>query len=78
MEEADGILGDDCGMSPGMGIREIEAGVDGVYEGEEEEDEEEEEFNPYSFIAHLPPYNTVKHQTPEVRVFISFDRFITG
>lgn len=28
--------------------------------------EEEEEFNPYCFIAHLPPYNTVKHHTPEV------------
>lgn len=33
---------------------------------DEEDEDEEEEFNPYCFIAHLPPYNTVKHHTPEV------------
>lgn len=42
-------------------------GGDGAEEEEEEDEEEEEEFNPYCFIAHLPPYNTVKHHTPEVR-----------
>lgn len=45
---------------------EARAEEPGVHE--EEEIEEEEEFNPYCFIAHLPPYNTVKHHTPEVMV----------
>ncbi|CAM9782181.1 unnamed protein product, partial [Discosporangium mesarthrocarpum] len=44
--------------------REAQGGVE--VEHEEEEEEDEEEFNPYCFIAHLPPYNTVKHCTPEV------------
>eukprot|EP00752_Nemacystus_decipiens_P010799 g9606.t1 len=60
--------GDDDDLTPpGLAIREVEGGVDGVAEGEEEE-EDEEEFNPYCFIAHLPPYNTVKHHTPEAPV----------
>lgn len=37
-----------------------------VEEQQQQEEEEDEEFNPYCFIAHLPPYNTVKHYTPEV------------
>ena len=56
---------DDDEAPPGLAIREVEDGVDGVGEDDEEE-EDEEEFNPYCFIAHLPPYNTVKHHTPEV------------
>lgn len=44
-----------------VGLEGEEAG-----EAEDEEEEEEEEFNPYCFIAHLPPYNTVKHITPTV------------
>lgn len=63
-EEGGGDEDDDV-VPPGLAIREIEDGVDGVVE--DEEGEEEEEFNPYCFIAHLPPYNTVKHHTPEVR-----------
>ena len=59
--------------------KEVGVDVDGVEEEHqkqqqeqqqqqpEEEGAEEEEFNPYCFIAHLPPYNTVKHHTPEVR-----------
>ncbi|CAM9218677.1 unnamed protein product, partial [Ascophyllum nodosum] len=57
--------------------KEVGVDVDGVEEEHqkqqqeqqqqqpEEEGAEEEEFNPYCFIAHLPPYNTVKHHTPE-------------
>ncbi|CAM9117161.1 unnamed protein product [Ectocarpus sp. 12 AP-2014] len=55
--------------APGLVNREDDGqGVDGVVEEVEvdvEEEEDEEEFNPYCFIAHLPPYNTVKHHTPE-------------
>lgn len=43
---------------------EMEEGMEEQQQQEEEGDEDE--FNPYCFIAHLPPYNTVKHYTPEV------------
>eukprot|EP00903_Cladosiphon_okamuranus_P015698 g14492.t1 len=65
-EEEEAGSADDEDVAPGLAICEVEEGVDGVAEDEEEEDEEE--FNPYCFIAHLPPYNTVKHHTPEAPV----------
>lgn len=57
--------GDEHDAPPGLVTPEVEEGVDRVA-GDEEDEEDEEEFNPYCFIAHLPPYNTVKHHTPEV------------
>lgn len=56
------------GEGEGKGQEEAN-GVVGRAEGGDEEEEDEEEFNPYCFIAHLPPYNTVKHHTPEVRLW---------
>lgn len=65
--------GDGDEGAPGLVVREGEGEGKGQEEANgvvggagDEEEEEEEEFNPYCFIAHLPPYNTVKHHTPEV------------
>lgn len=71
--DVDGQEQEDDEVLPELRIREVEPGVDGVFDTgdddddeEEEEQEDDEEFNPYYFIAHLPPYSTVKHHTPEV------------
>ncbi|CAM9211963.1 unnamed protein product, partial [Hapterophycus canaliculatus] len=70
-ENAERGAGDDAGddeeETPSLAIREAgdDGDGDGLVEEEEEEEDDEEEFNPYCFIAHLPPYNTVKHHTPE-------------